>query len=280
VQIVTGLLAPALAFARLGFRVFPAWPVLPLGDGLVCGCNKTIRCESPGKHPMGNLVKRGVIDASNDLRLVEHWWRSRPDANIAIATGDVIVLDVDPRHGGTTSLAQLERKHGPLPATWRVRTGGGGEHIYFSVAPGTAIKNSAGLLGDGLDVRGVGGYVLGPPSAHISGGRYTWNCDPSHTPITRVPAWIIAASARPDGKGTPPQAWRQLVCGEISEGRRNDTVAKLAGHLLRRYIDPHVALDLLMAWNQTRCQPPLALAEIKTIVDSIARRELKRRTSS
>jgi hypothetical protein len=66
----------------------------------------------------------------------------------------------------------------------------------------------------------------------------------------------------------------------VPEGRRNDTIARLAGHLLRRYVDPHVVLDLLLAWNSTRCKPPLEHGEIIRTVDSIAGKELRRRQSA
>ena len=65
---------------------------------------------------------------------IRAWWRSRPDSNIGIRTGaesGLIVLDVDPDHGGDESLAQLEALQGPLPATVQQRTGGGGRHYLF-----------------------------------------------------------------------------------------------------------------------------------------------------
>ena len=59
----------------------------------------------------------------------------------------------------------------------RVRTGSGGWHLYFA-HPGGQIRNSAGTaLGPGFDVRGDGGYVIAPPSRHVSGGTYQWNGD-------------------------------------------------------------------------------------------------------
>jgi hypothetical protein len=83
------------------------------------------------------------------------------------------------------------------------------------------------------------------------------------TPHAKVPA--------------PASAWLELVRADVTDRKRNDAAARLAGHLLRRYVDPRVAIELLMAWNGTRCAPPLAPAEITTIVDSIAGRELARR---
>jgi hypothetical protein len=273
---VTELAVAALDFAILGLPIFPAWSVRPLGSRLVCACPKAGNCTSPGKHPM---VSHGVTEALTDFERVSYWWRTRPDANIGLATGAVVVLDIDPRHGGDNALAEIERKHAKLPTTWRVATGGGGQHIYFRAPPGHApIRNSVGQLGPGIDVRGVGGYVIAPPSRHVSGERYRWNCNPQQAPLCALPPWIAKLLDQPT-KAKSATEWRTLVRDEIAEGRRNDTMARLAGHLLRRYVDPHVVLDLLLAWNATRCQPPLDRADVVRTVDSIAGREIRRRSA-
>jgi hypothetical protein len=127
------LLDAALDYARRGLPVFPCWPILPMlppHTGFLCGCGK-LTCEHQGKHPLGALAPNGLSNASADEIKVRHWWTARPDANVAIATGPVIVLDVDPRHHGDASLAELEHQHGALPNTARVHTGGGGLHVYL-----------------------------------------------------------------------------------------------------------------------------------------------------
>src|SRR5438874_672341 len=83
----------------------------------------------------------------------------------------VVVLDVDGDHGGFTSLRQLEQEHGSLPRTQRVRTGSG-EHLYF-VYPKVHLKNTAGKLGVGLDVRCCGGYAVTVGAVHRTGHVYT-----------------------------------------------------------------------------------------------------------
>ena len=156
-------LQSALALAKLGLPVLPLHSVVPaLGSGFTCTCGKD-GCASAGKHPHGRLVRNGLRDATTDPMLIEHWWGCFSYANVGCVTGKVIALDVDPRHEGDRTLAQLESEHGALPQTWRSITGGGGEHIFFSTdAP---IPNSAGIIGQGLDIRGTGGYVVGvePP---------------------------------------------------------------------------------------------------------------------
>jgi hypothetical protein len=76
---------------------------------------------------------------------------------------------------------------------------------------------------------------------------------------------------------TPPEEWRQLVHEGADEGARNAAIARLAGHLLRRFIDPYLTLDLLLSWNTTHCKPPLTESEVARTVDSVARAESRRR---
>ena len=75
---------------------------------------------------------------------------------------------------------------------------------------------------------------------------------------------------------TPPTEWRELAKG-VAEGARDCSAARLAGLLLRHHIDAIVTLELLQAWNATRCAPPLPEGDIVRIVNSIAGKELKRR---
>jgi hypothetical protein len=63
---------------------------------------------------------------------------------------------------------------------------------------------------------------------------------------------------------------------DITEGCRNDTVARVTGHLLRRDIDAAVVHEFMQWWNSAHCRPPLAAEEITRTVDSICRAELRR----
>jgi hypothetical protein len=101
---------------------------------------------------------------------VADWFRRWRDANVGIVTGEIsnlIVLDIDPKHGGDATLERLERRFRPLSATVEAVTGGGGRHLYFA-HPGGLTRNRAGLA-QGIDLRGDGGYVVAPPSIHPSG---------------------------------------------------------------------------------------------------------------
>jgi Bifunctional DNA primase/polymerase, N-terminal len=144
---------------------------------------------SPGKHPLGALVPRGLEQATTDPTVIDAWWSAHPAANVGVRTGSrsgLVVLDVD-GEAGAASLRSLVARHGRFAAVW-VRTGSGGWHAYFS-RPEHEVRNSTGRLGPGLDVRGDGGYVVAPPSLHASGRRYRWApAIPRRLPP--MPAWM------------------------------------------------------------------------------------------
>jgi hypothetical protein len=56
---------------------------------------------------------------------------------------------------------------------------------------GANVSNSAGKLGRGLDIRTTGGYVVAPPSIHISGKAYSWLESPEDASLAPAPAWLI-----------------------------------------------------------------------------------------
>ena len=243
------LRAAALAYCARG------WSVIPI--------------EPRGKRPLVAWTefqqRRATVDE------ITRWFRRWPDGNVAIVTGEVsgiVVLDVDERHGGALSLAELDIELGPIPSTVEVATGGGGRHLYFR-HPGGRVSNRVGLR-PGIDLRGDGGCVVAPPSVHPSGARYAWvlGRSPEQREIAPLPAWLLTQSG---GGGHPMAYWRQLVREGVPEGERNSTLASLTGHLLWRGVDAQVALELLLAWNRMRCRPPLPDDEVASVVESIAR---------
>jgi len=205
---------------------------------------------------------------------IEEWFRRWPDANIGIVTGEVsnlVVLDVDPLHGGTDSLRELERREGTLPVTVQGITGGGGQHFYFAF-PLRHLSSRAGLA-PGLDLRAEGGVVVVPPSIHPSGNVYSWA--PGRAPevrgIASMPPWLLRLARGALGRrGHSRVYWRALVESGVTEGVRNTTIASLAGHLLWHGVDPSVVCELLLCWNRVRCRPPLDDAEVARTVSSIA----------
>lgn len=224
-------------------------------------------------------------DASTDEATIRGWWERWPEANVGIRTGKeskVVVIDLDRRHGGEESLKGLEERYGTLPETVSARTGGGGLHLFFA-HPGGTVKNKVQVAGlPGLDVRGDGGYIVAPPSKHVSGTRYEWQAgrDPEHRAPAPMPEWLselLRVSTHRRGPARRPEEWRKLVAEGAVEGIRNVTVASLAGHLLYHGVPPSLTVELLQAWNDARNRPPLPAGEVAQVVESIAEREQRRR---
>ncbi len=205
---------------------------------------------------------------------IEDWFRRWPNANVGIVTGAVsnlVVLDIDPLHGGNYSLRDLEQRHGALPITVQAITGGGGRHVYFAF-PLCRLSNRAGLA-PGLDLRAEGGVVVAPPSIHPSGKDYAWppGRGPEECAVASMPPWLLRLAGSPAGRrGHATAYWRSLVEKGVSEGVRNTTIASLSGHLLWHGVDPSVVHELLLCWNRVRCRPPLDDAEVIRTVSSIA----------
>jgi hypothetical protein len=203
---------------------------------------------------------------------LDGWFARWPDANVGVVTGAVsglVVMDVDPRHGGNAGLAELEREHGALPDTVEALSGGLGRHLYFA-HPRHRVHNRVGLV-PGVDLRGDGGLIIAPPSLHPSGRHYEWRAHraPDQIDLAPLPPWLLdKLGERP--RHTPGY-WRGLLSRGVVEGGRNDAVASLAGHLLWHGLDPEVTTELLLCWNRVRCQPPLSDAEVVRTVDSISR---------
>jgi len=266
----------ALAYARRGWLVVPLHRPGVSSEGTICTCRND-HCASIGKHP---LTRHGAKDASRDVARIESWWARCSWANVGIATGaasGLVVLDIDPRHGGDDSLVELEREQGKLPATPIVLTGGGGQHLYFR-HPGGRVVSATGIR-PGVDVRADGTLVVAPPSAHVSGRPYEWDAGyhADDTQLADAPAWLLMNCGRTGQVPARPAAyWRELASGPIQEGSRNDTIARFTGHLLAKGVDPLVALDLLRSHNLARCSPPLEDEEVVRTVNSIAGAQLRR----
>lgn len=199
----------ALKFAYAGHPLIPCHDIRRDGR---CSCGKS--CDSPGKHPR---LQHGLLDASADPAVIAGWWRKWPAANVGLTTGSaagLIVVDLDGEEG-IEAFEQLQRDHEALPPTRWVRTGGGGRHAYLR-HPGVAVKTCAGLLAPHVDVRGDGGYVVAPPSNHVSGRCYEWANAGRAAPC---PEWLVDLLRPP-----PPRPPRRP-----SRGQQPASDRRLAG---------------------------------------------------
>jgi hypothetical protein len=151
-------------------------------------------------------------------------------------------------------------------------------------------------LGRGIDIRARGGYIVAPPSRHISGREYAWSVDhhPHDLKIARGPDWLVerltkSNKAAPGGDDHPAQheptssdVWVRRTQQAISE-YRDDVACSIVGHLFGHGCDYQLVLGMMHAWNSAWCKPPLGYQELKEIVDRIATNEaakIKRRLPS
>ncbi|MFF7156779.1 bifunctional DNA primase/polymerase [Streptomyces sp. NPDC008139] len=197
------LLSAALAAAERG------WPVIPLHPGAKRPAGHPERsCPRTGRCAAGHLKpeQRATLDPD----LIRAAWNARP-YNVGIATGPagLVVLDLDvtkPNEpigapDGATSLKALcERAGEVIPATYRVRTARGGEHLYFTAPSGVRLGCTVNRLGPHIDTRAWGGYVVAAGSA-IPQGPYAALCDDS---VAKLPEWLQNALTAPQGPVAAP----------------------------------------------------------------------------
>lgn len=160
-------LAAALWYAEHGMPVFP-----------IAAGGKVPAIPSP--HPKGSPERReckgecgkdghGCKDATTDPARIQAWWGRHPDANIGLATGFLFdVVDIDGALGQKSRAERWDDTFGRIDddAFAKVLTPSpGGMHLYV---PPTGDGNSAGII-PGVDYRGVGGYVVAPPSVTPTG---------------------------------------------------------------------------------------------------------------
>jgi hypothetical protein len=227
-----GRVTAAIECAQCGLRVFPVVP--------------------RGKKPLLSGWQRR---ATADVAVVEQTWASRPDANVGVLTGrGLLVVDAD-----SPDAVDALRSLG-LPHTTTVITRQG-KHYYLTGRS----RNRTALL-PGVDIRGDGGYVVGPGSVHPSGAEYRWEIPPWEVKPLPVPPDLLALLAR---KRSASSA--SAVAGPIDDGTRKVTLFRMASSLRGRWgLGYEELLATLNAVNAHRCRPPLTRAKVEHIASRVA----------
>jgi bifunctional DNA primase/polymerase-like protein/AAA domain-containing protein len=196
----------ALRYAADGFAVFP--------------------CRPKGKEPMGSLVPNGCLDATTDAETIKEWWTKCPNANIGIATGQkngLAVVDLDGQEG----IASGNRLG--LSSLVCALTGNG-KQLFYSDTEGK-LKNSVKKLSSGIDTRGMGGYVVAPPSLHPNGKRYIWQGQS----LCRMALGPLPSLLRQETTNAPistirkPDSWMSAALEELKKGHVHNTLISVLG---------------------------------------------------
>lgn len=219
------------------------------------------------------LTRHGVKDATTNFNTIEKWWTSHPNANIGIAcgqkSGGLLVIDLDEKENGISGFDTLhnwERENGELPETVRSITGKGGAHLLYRIDHSEG--NKVGLLG-GVDIRCDNGYIVAPPSIHPNGNRYEWEYDPEEYDIADADEVVLKLLS----VGKKPVLDTFTAPEQIPDGKRNDTIFKLACSLQAKGLGDGSILAACMAENNAKCNPPLSDAEVEKIVESALRHD-------
>ena len=220
------------------------------------------------KTPLGSWKERQRARATRDE--LEAAFQTNPSAGVGFVTGEIsglVVVDIDPYAGGDQSMDGLVEQFGALPITPVVRTGGGGFHYFFSY-PKTGLRNSAGKLGDGLDIRGDGGYVVAPPSIHPNGTQYRWaeGRSPDDIPLAPLPTWVI------ERLSSTPTIQQPIAEDVIREGRRHATLLSSGGAMVSRGMSAEAVEAALLVENARRCEPPLPSDEVLELANDLSAR--------
>ncbi|GAA1528502.1 bifunctional DNA primase/polymerase [Streptomyces albidochromogenes] len=248
----TRALNSALYAIERGYAVFPL------------GLNKTPAIRSP--HEKGHSCRgqcgqpgHGVHDATTDAAYARQLFDLAPRAaGYGIACGGKFIgLDLDRKNGvdGCTTLHQLADKHGfDIPRTTTICTQSGGFHLWLSVPDGVTVSNSAGRLGPGIDIRGTGGYLVGPGSVGKS-GDYRLHPQRGDVGVQPVPEQLLklmlpAPASRPARRYEPTGDKSEAALNGLvrvvlgaAEGTRNDRLywaaAKAWAHVDDGHMAPH-----------------------------------------
>ena len=276
------LLAAALDYAKRGWSVIPVWSVAQ--HKCLCPEGHKGLCASPGKHP---IMRNWQADAMTDPLAIERFWGNWEEANVAVRTGRIVtaegtsdrflwVLDIDRDKDGDETLTDLERKHGKLPDTRCVITGSGVHYYFTSPIP---VKTTAGKLGAGIDTRGGGGshghgYVLAPPSIHVTGRRYIHDAGTPEEPA-EAPRWLVDlanAEAPTLEQESTPEDDERILDGALGGLGRKKSLIKL-GRSMRANGASEDAIYAALAEHNTKCEPPLEDKEVRRMARECAKKK-------
>jgi len=205
------------------------------------------------------IFNGGLHKATTDLKIIENWWTSHPEANIGIPMGEVngiIGLDIDFKDGAAKDIVDR------LAPTYMTLTPTGGLHAFY-LKPKVYLKNGK-KLEKGVTVRGDGYYFVAPPSIHpetLTAYKPVRENFPLYkAEFTECPEWIITHPGMTNG-----ETRKENGNDKVPVGNRHDAL-KLYGCALRfDGMEEEEIFKKLTEYNNTKLDTPKAESEIRNL---------------
>lgn len=245
------------------------WSVIPLKYG--------------GKEPAIISSWRTYCERLPTNTELDYWFGGSSNYNIGVVTGEIsnlIVIDIDDSDTARQILKHLSNYDRRYMYTPIVQTSSG-VHIYYQPFNNRIRTHSFELNGRVHHVKAYNSYVVAPPSVHESGVIYSMITEdpeffiPAVVDEVELMQQFVYVGAKPTSKGNheKPINWASELCDMIPKGSRNDAAAQLCGLLINKFPhDPGFIHGMMVAWNNTYCDPPLPDSELNYLVESEYRR--------
>jgi RecA-family ATPase len=254
--------ALALHLAKQGMRIFP--------------------CEAGLKVPRKGFLWRR--DATTDIKIIMQWFKDTPDMNYGVNPGEHgVVIDVDykPKDNidGRPIWEEIQRENGFIES-FTVKSPGQGYHVYLTCYEPFSNANN---FPKGIDVRSVGGYVVGPGS--FAEDAHYELVKGNTTKIAEAPAWLIDEYLKPVGFKDPlhdvPEVEWDLPCNiALGEELLKTYEPAKEGHngndrtyeLLQWFRDFGISIENALKtiteskWNAS-CEPPWGYDELEPLAE-------------
>lgn len=231
-------------------------------------------CAPGFKYPF--VGSKGLKEATNDLNMLA-FWQNKFDqgANLALVPDErMFVLDLDCKDGtvddGWTWVEGLDNRQRQelYYSPWQ-DTPSGGRHFPYALPDGNTIKQSAGKIAPGIDIRTNAGYILVAPSM-VNGKSYRWGSMlPHRDKLPIAPAWLVDL-ANADHKPvatTANDTWDggTGMFADILEGTRDNTLYSVACRFRNMGFGDEMIYRLLQEVNEIHVKPPMSDGEIRRI---------------
>jgi len=202
---------------------------------------------------------------------VKSWWNADSYRNIGIACGPangkfLFVVDQDIAKDGSERKGDISG----CPPTLSQTTGSGGKQLFYWAHAGYEVRN--GKPRPLVDIRGLGGQVVVPPSIHPNGNKYSW--DMGEFNLDDIQEFPLAELETFLGKQNEEKLPINEVIGglPVGEGLRHMGMAQVAGHYLRTAKTPEqieLARLAVYEWDRSVNKSPEPLAERRKEIDSV-----------